>query len=169
MEVLMAIPKQIKNYLSASGASYYHKTHPVAYTAQQVAAVEHVPAAELAKTVVLRADERLILAVLPADHAINMEVLKKLAGCTRLALASESEFRDRFLPSVTGAMPPFGRLFGLEVFCDAALSWQPEMEFNGGTHTDTIRMRFSEFAKLEIPVVAFFSRKSAGKPMARAA
>jgi Ala-tRNA(Pro) deacylase len=134
-----------------------------------VAAVEHILPAEMAKTVVLKADERLILAVLPADHAINMEVLKKLAGCTKLALASENEFRGRFAPFLTGAMPPFGRLFGLEVFCDAALSEQPEIEFNGGTHTDTIRMRFSEFAELETPVVAFFSRKSTGKPMARAA
>ncbi len=165
----MAIPVEIKNYLSKCNAAYSHKTHPVAYTAQEIAAVDHIPGSELAKTVVLNADGQFIMAVLPADHIINMEVMKSRIGCGKLSLASESEFAGRFAPCRPGAMPPFGRLFGVTLFCDRALAEKREIEFNAGTHIDTIRMPFSEFARIETPIFTDFSEKATGKRSSRAA
>jgi Ala-tRNA(Pro) deacylase len=165
----MAIPEKIKNYLLENAASYSHKTHPVAYTSQEIAAVDHIPGEELAKTVVLRADENLILAVLPADRIIDMQTLKKEAGCEKLVLAYEGEFTERFPGCRRGAMPPFGKLFGLPVYCDRSLAKELEIEFNAGTHTDTIRMEFSEFERMEAPIILNFSEKFTGKPMARVA
>ena len=165
----MAIPEKIKDYLSENALSYWHKTHPVAYTSLEIAAVDHIPGRELAKTVVLTGDGRLVMAVLPADHVINMEALKKGIGSKSLALASESEFIGRFPSCQSGAMPPFGKLFGLPLYCDRSLAGQLEIEFNAGTHTDTIRMSFSEFERSEAPVILDFSEKFTGKPMARTA
>jgi Ala-tRNA(Pro) deacylase len=165
----MAIPKEIKNYLSDHHVAYSHKTHPVAYTAQETAAVDHIPGGELAKTVVLNADGQLIMAVLPADRVINMEVMKTRIGCNKLALAPERGFIERFDPCQPGAMPPFGGLFGLPIFFDRALTGKHEIEFNAGTHVDTIRMLFSEFLELETPVMTDFSEKQTGKWMARVA
>lgn len=165
----MAVPDKIKTYLSESAVSYWHKTHPVAFTSQETAAVDHISGQELGKTVVLLADGRPIMAVLPADRVINMDVLKKHVGCERLSLASEREFPERFPSCQPGAMPPFGRLFGMMLYCDRSLAAQPEVEFNAGTHVDTIRMKFSEFAQLEAPVMADFSEKATGKPLVRAA
>jgi Ala-tRNA(Pro) deacylase len=165
----MAIPTEIKKYLSNHHVAYVHKTHPAAYTAQEIAAVDHISGSEFAKTVVLNADGRLVMAVLPADHVLNMQVMKGRIGCNKLALASEREFADRFEPCRPGAMPPLGRLFGFQVLCDRALAEKSEIEFNAGTHIDTIRMRFSEFAWLEQPVFTDFARKPAGKWRARAA
>lgn len=165
----MEIPDKIKDYLFDNAVSYWHKTHPVAYTSQEIAAVDHVPGEELAKTVVLRADERLIMAVLPADRIINMEALKKEIGCKKLVLELEREFIGRFPACQPGAMPPFGKLFGLPLYCDRSLGKELEVEFNAGTHTDTIRMNFSEFERLEAPVILDFSEKYTGKPRARTA
>lgn len=165
----MAIPGNIKDYLFDNAVSYWQKTHPVAYTSQEIAALDHVPGEELAKTVVLTADERLILAVLPADRIINMEALKKEIGCKKLMLAPEREFIERFPACQPGAMPPFGKLFGLPLYCDRSLSKELEIEFNAGTHMDTIRMNFSEFERLEAPVMLDFAEKSTGKAKARTA
>jgi Ala-tRNA(Pro) deacylase len=165
----MPLPYEIKNYLKKGHAIYWHKTHPVAYTAQEIAAVEHVPGRELAKTVVLKADNELILAVLPANRVVNMEALKRHIGCRRLELAAESEFKGRFGSSQTGAMPPFGGLFNVPVFCDNSIAADREIEFNAGTHVDTIRMTFTEFVRLERPEFANFSLDAAKSFAARAA
>lgn len=158
----MAIPRSIKQYLFHNAVSYSQKTHSVAYTSQEVAEAEHVPGAEFAKTVVLQADGRMILAVLPGDHVINLEILKKQIGVEKLSLASEKEFNEKFPSCEAGAMPPFGRLFGLPVYCDAALAKQAEIEFNAGTHADTIRMPYASFVKFENPTVLSFSEKRTG-------
>ena len=147
----MAIPPNIKQYLFHNSASYSHKRHSVAYTSQEVAQVEHIPGREFAKTIVLQADDRMIFAVLPADHVINFEVLKKQIGCSEISLAPDREFIEKFPASEPGAMPPFGKLFGLPVYCDSALAKQAEIEFNAGTHVDTIRMTYASFLKLENP------------------
>ncbi len=165
----MAMPEKITNYLMENAVSYRHKIHPVAYTSLETAAVDHVPGRELAKTVVLKSDGNLILAVLPADCVIDLEILKKGIGSKNLALASETEFTWRFPSCQPGAMPPFGKLFGLPLYCDRTLAGQLEIEFNAGTHTDTIRMEFSEFERLEAPVIREFAEKFRQRPMARIA
>ena len=130
----MAIPHSIKQYLLDNGISYAHKTHLVAFTSQQTAQVEHLPGGEFAKSVVLQADGRMILAVLPGDQFINLDRLKTQIGCGKLSVATEREFIDKFPSCEPGAMPPFGKLFGLPVYCDSALSKRAEIEFNAGTH-----------------------------------
>jgi Ala-tRNA(Pro) deacylase len=165
----MAIPRNIKQYLFHNAVSYSHKTHPVAYTSQEVAEVDRIPGGEFAKTVVLRADERLILAVLPGDHVINLEMLRKQVGCGKLLLATEKEFVEKFPACQSGAMPPFGKLYGLPLYCDTALAKRAEIEFNSGTHVDTIRIKFSDFVKLENPIMATFSEKRIGPHEARVA
>jgi Ala-tRNA(Pro) deacylase len=66
-------------------------------------------------------------------------------------------------------MPPFGKLFGLQVFCDRSLARRSEIEFNGGAHTEIIRMRLSEFDLLERPIILDFAEKPAGIRMTRVA
>ena len=165
----MAIPRNIKQYLLHNGVNYSHKRHAVAYTSQEVAQLEHVPGGEFAKTVVLEADGRMILAVLPADHVVNFEVLKRQLGCSNMSLAAEREFIKKFPASEVGAEPPFGKLFGIPVYCDSALAKHYEIEFNAGTHVDTIRMTYADFLKLENPTVVSFAEKRTGQYAARAA
>jgi Ala-tRNA(Pro) deacylase len=165
----MPISRNIKQYLFHNNVSYSHKTHSLAFTAQEVAEAEHVPGAEFAKTVVLQADDRMILAVLPSDHLINLDVLKRQIPCGKLSLMPEKEFIEKFPACQPGAMPPLGKLFGLPLYCDSALAKQAEIEFNAGTHVDTVRMTYASFVKLENPIVAGFSEKRTGQHAARTA
>jgi Ala-tRNA(Pro) deacylase len=165
----MAVHNEIKHHLERSQVPYRHKTHPVAYTAQEIAAFDHISGHEMAKTVVLRADDKLILAVVPADRIVNLAALKKIIGCNRLSLVPETEFKDRFEPSKPGAMPPFGKLFNVPLYCDRMLATANEIEFNAGTHYDTIRMRFADFLRLETPIMEDFSLVAASNFASRAA
>ena len=164
----MQTPRRIRQYLFQQNVAYAHYVHPVAYTSQEIAETERIPGGEFAKTVVLHADDRMILAVLPADRVINFEMLKKQIGCGKLSLASEREFMQKFRECEPGAMPPFGRLFRLPLYCDTALAKREEIEFNAGTHVDTIRMKYAGFVKLENPIMLSFSERRVGQPAARA-
>jgi Ala-tRNA(Pro) deacylase len=165
----MAIPRNVKQYLFHNNAAYSLRKHPPAYTSQEIAQVEHIPGREFAKTVVLEADDRTVFAVLPADHVIDFETLKKHLRCAKMSLAPEAEFLETFPACEPGAMPPFGKLFGLPVYCDRALAEQAEIEFNAGTHVDTIRMTYPCFAKLENPTVIRFAEKATDHGVSRSA
>jgi Ala-tRNA(Pro) deacylase len=111
----------------------------------------------------------MIFAVLPADHVINFEVLKRRVRCSKMSLASEGEFFEKFPACEPGAMPPFGKLFGLPVYCDSSLAKQAEIEFNAGTHGDAVRMTYATFVNLENPTVISFAEKRTGQHAARTA
>jgi Ala-tRNA(Pro) deacylase len=164
----MPIPQTVKDYLSNNNVAYSHHIHALAYTSQEVAGAIDVPGREFAKVVLLRADRRLIIAVLQADHAVDLQRLKDLIGAKSLTLAFEREFIWCFPGCQPGAMPPFGKLSGLPVYCDRLLVRQPAIEFNGGTHIDTIRMRTSELLRIEKPIVLPFAQEFQ-KPLSRAA
>ena len=165
----MAIPRNIKQYLFHGYANYTHKKHNLAFTSQEIAQAEHVSGSQFAKTVILSTGQKLIMAVVPADHIIDIDMLKDKTGYDRLTLASEKDFIEAFPSCQPGAMPPFGRLFGLPVYCDNALAQHSEIEFNAGTHIDTIRMEFGTFNELENPLLLTFSEKRTGPPIARSA
>ena len=109
------------------------------------------------------------MAVVPADHVIDIERLRQQVGWGQLVLAAEREFSDKFPFCEPGSMPPFGKFFGMPVYCDTALTEESEIEFNAGTHIDTIRMRFSSFSKLENPLLLNFSEKRGTERAARSA
>lgn len=151
------IPLTISDYLKRNRASYSVMPHAVAYTAQEEAAAAHVPGVEWAKSVVCFADDRPILAVLPAPLAVDLEELRHVAKAHSIRLARESEFAGLYPDCELGAIPPLGPLFGQRVFVDRSLTADPEVVFNGGSHHDAIRMPYAEFARVAGAQVAEFA------------
>ncbi|HPJ77758.1 MAG: YbaK/EbsC family protein [Prolixibacteraceae bacterium] len=156
--------EKLKAFLDQNGVRYVTIRHSMAYTSQEVAASAHVSGREFAKTVVFRIDDKMALAVLPAAYQVDFDQLSQYFRGKRLSLATEAEFRDRFPGCEPGAMPPFGNLYGLEVYVAETLSAEKEIAFNAGTHTEIIRMAFADFERLVHPVVLRFSWKSAALP-----
>lgn len=154
----MSISTRLKNLLDENHVSYTTMAHTTAYTAQGAAATMKVSGKELAKTVVVRAGEDTMLAVLPAAHHASLEKLSGLLG-KPVRLATEQEFGSLFPDCELGAMPPFGELYGLPVYVDESLAADEEIVFNAGTHHDAIRMRYGDFARLVKPVVGAFASK----------
>jgi len=153
---------KVRAFLDEHHIKYVVISHSKAYTAQGIAAVAHIPGQELAKTVIVKLDGALAMAVLPASYQVDLLALKKLAGVKDAALASEREFKQHFPDCETGAMPPFGNLYGIPVYMDQALTRDTEIAFNAGTHLELIRMSCAEFEKLVKPVVLQFSTRHSG-------
>jgi Ala-tRNA(Pro) deacylase len=150
----MAIATELKELLERHKVRYEVKTHREAFTAQEVAESEHVPGKEMAKVVMLRAGDEFIMAVLPAPYRIDLDRARGALGKPALQLAKETEFAGLFPHCQPGAMPPFGNLYDLPVWVDDALTRDEEIVFNAGTHTETVKMRYADFARLVQPRVA---------------
>ena len=155
----MSISTRLKTLLDENHIPYTVMAHTTAYTAQGAAATMKVSGKELAKTVVLRAGDSTVLAVLPAAHHANLEKLSGVLG-KPIRLATEQEFSELFPDCELGAMPPFGELYGLPIYVDESLAADEEIVFNAGTHHDAIRLRYADFAKLAKPVVCTFASKN---------
>jgi Ala-tRNA(Pro) deacylase len=145
--------QRIRQYLDQHNIRYSIITHPPAFTAQKVAAAAHVPGREVAKTVIVKVDGQLAMAVLPADLNLDLEHLRAAIGANSIELASEWEFKDRFPDCEAGAMPPFGNLYGLPVFVADSLTQDEFVAFNACNHREMIRLRYADFAQLVKPRV----------------
>ena len=156
----MPILRKLQDFLEQNRVDYTHTVHPLAYTAREVAAAEHVPAREVAKAVVFLDEHGYGMAVLPADTVVDLEQLRLDLGLSRLRLATEAELADLFPPCELGAMPPFGNLFGLPVYVDSRLAGEDMIAFNAGTHRDVIHMHFRDFERLVQPSVVAFARRA---------
>ena len=145
--------RKLKNYLDANGVDYVTITHLTAYTAQEVAATVHVPGREMAKTVIVKIDDHLAMAVLPADEWVDLNSLRDVAQAHKVELAHEADFRNAFPECEVGAMPPFGNLYGMDVFVADDLTEDSYIAFNAGSHTDVIRMAYEDYERLVHPKV----------------
>ena len=149
--------KRLTEFLDHEHVKYTTMTHSPAFTAQEIAACAHVSGKELAKTIVVHLDGRLALAVAPADKKIALTELRKATGDAKARFASEDEFKDSFPDCEIGAMPPFGNLYGMDVYLATPLTEDEEIAFNAGSHTELIKMPFQEFERLVKPKVANFT------------
>ncbi len=145
---------RLKEFLDANGVKYLTLPHHQSYTAMETAESAHVRGQEMAKTVIVDVDGRLAMAVLPATRHVNVEHLRKAVGAQHVGIAKEGEFRFDFPGCEVGAMPPFGNLFNMEVLVDPRLTEDEDIVFNGGTHTEALRMAYKDFERLVHPRVA---------------
>jgi Ala-tRNA(Pro) deacylase len=151
--------KKLKDFLEKENVKYVSVYHSIAYTAQEIAESVRVKGMEMAKTVMVKLDGKLAMAVLPASHQVDFESLRRVSGAQNAALATETEFIDLFPGCDIGAMPPFGNLYGMDVFVSQALTEDKEIAFNAGSHYELIRLAYKDFERLVTPKTADFSVK----------
>lgn len=156
----MPVLKKLKDYLDDHKVKYQVLTHSPAYTAQEIAALEHVPGRQMAKVVMVKKDGKPVMTVLPAVRRVDFDQLKRVLGAP-VEKETEAEFRPLFPDCETGAEPPFGHLFGLEIWVDASLTENDEIVFNAGNHHQTVRMAYADYARLATPRVARFAAERA--------
>jgi Ala-tRNA(Pro) deacylase len=147
----------LKQFLDGKQIKYIVISHSVAYTAQGIAALAHIPGKELAKTVMVKVDGALAMAVVPASRHVDLGMLKSAAEANSVQLASEADFKERFSDCETGAMPPFGNLYHMRVIADESLARDKEIAFNAGTHRELVRLGWEDFERLVQPKIAKIS------------
>ncbi len=153
----MTILKKLKEYLESNKISFEVGYHARVYTAQEVAASQHVPGREMAKVVMVKADGKTIMLVLPASYQIDIKKLKGVLNCKKVGMVKEEEFQELFPDCEVGAMPPFGNLYNLEVWVDQVLTEDESIVFRAGSHVETLRIKYNDYAGLVNPKVGDFS------------
>jgi len=154
----MSIPIALKDFLEMHNVQYEHDTHPEVYTTQELAAVEHEPGMHVVKVVVVKADDRFVLAALPAPYSIDFGKMKRILNAKEARLATEEEFKDLFPECDVGAMPPFGELYHMEMWVDEHMRDNDRILFNAGTHRDAIKMWYGDFERIFHPKSGDFSK-----------
>jgi Ala-tRNA(Pro) deacylase len=159
-EDLWPVPmlRDLRTYLHDNKAKYSVVTHSPAYTAQELAEIQHVPGKQLAKVVMVTVAGRPTMAVLPATHVVDLDRLAAVAG-QPVELMTADAFEPLFPACERGAEPPFGQLWGLDVWVDTSLADSPEIVFNGGSFREAIHMAYQDYVRLTEPRVATFAKR----------
>ncbi len=152
--------KMLTDLLDRNNIRYTVVSHPTAFTAQGLAALTHTPGKELAKTVIINMDDVLAMAVLPASSQVDLSRLQAITGAKSIRLAREHEFTHCFPGCETGAMPPFGNLYGMTVFVDKSLAEDAEIAFNAGSHQELMRIRYRDFEQIVQPTILQFASRA---------
>jgi len=145
---------ELKSFLDSRKTKYVTISHSLAYTAQEIAASAHIHGRDLAKTVIVKIDGEMAMAVLPASRKLDLKRLQKATGARKVELAEEKEFQDRFPGCALGAMPPFGNLYDMPVYMDKSLTEDERIAFNACSHTELIQMEYGDFQNLVKPKIA---------------
>lgn len=144
--------EKLREYLLTRGVPYEVHEHPLAFTTSRVAEVEHVSGKDIAKPVILIADDHIVMAVVPGHKHVDLDKAREAFGCDELRLADENEFADAFADCERGAEPPLGHLYGMKTIIDLRLD-SPEVTFRGGSHTQTITMGLEDYRSAARAVV----------------
>jgi len=148
--------EKLKTFLEKNDIPYISIKHSPAYTAQEIAAKAHIPGQELAKTVIVKIDKKLAMVVLTSAARVNLQWMKKELSADSVELATEQEFKTKFPECETGAMPPFGNLWGMNVYVSQTLTNDRMIAFNGGSHSELIQCSYKDFQKAVHPTVLNF-------------
>jgi Ala-tRNA(Pro) deacylase len=151
----------LKDYLNENNIEYITISHSPAFTAQTIAASAGIRGKDMAKTVIVLIDGKLSMAVLPASYRVDLEMLANTLGAKKVELAGEQDFKNVFPDCEVGAMPPFGNLYGVDVYVAQSLAENIVIVFNACSHHELIRMSYRDFENLVQPKIIKFSVKQA--------
>lgn len=152
----MAVRK-LEEFLKKNNITYEKITHSQVFTATEKAAAAHVSGKELAKTVIVKIDGKLTMAVLQACYKVDFNLLKAATEANEIELANEEEFKYMFPECEIGAVPPFGNIYGFEVIVEENLAKNEKILFNAGSHTELFRLSYKDLEKHIKPKIVKFS------------
>jgi len=148
--------ERLETLFEAEKIPYRLISHREAYTASQVAESIHMPGRKFAKVVIVRADGKNVMAVLPSHRQIDLMLFSDLLGGRSVSLVPEDALRMQFPDCEVGAMPPFGGFYHLPVYADALLRREAVIYFRAGSHREVIEMRYQDFNRLVHPLIGHF-------------
>jgi Ala-tRNA(Pro) deacylase len=142
--------ERLAAWLTEKGVSFTVLRHEPVFTSEQAAAVRGVPLSSGAKALVVKAGERCVLLVIPADRKLDSKKARAGLGVKAIRFASKEEVLG-LTQLEPGSIPPFGSLFGVQSYVDPALALNTSINFNAGDHSISIGMAHADFLRAEQP------------------
>lgn len=149
--------REVEKFLQGNEVKYRTVRHSPAYSSHEIAQAAHVPGRRLAKVTMVKLEDELAMAVLPASEMVDVEALARLAGVEKAELAHEEDFANRFPGCEVGAMPPFGNLWGIPVFVSDGFRATDDIAFEAGSHAELLEMPYVAFERLVNPRIGHFA------------
>jgi len=143
--------KRLLRYLEEEGVPYEVIKHSPTYTTQETAATAHISGKIMAKPVLVKADDKLIMVVEPGHTNLDLEWIRQQLGAEHVEMASEEQFQEWFPGCEVGAMPPFGNLYDLDVYLIDQLPHEKDIVFEAGSHSEAIKMAYQDYLRLVQP------------------
>lgn len=148
---MMTVFERVHELLAANAANHSVLHHQPVFTSEEAAAVRGTPLSSGAKALVMKAGERFVLLILPADRKLDSKKARQALDVKSLRFASKEEVLE--LTGLTpGSIPPFGSLFNLPTYCDPALAENPTINFNAGDHAISVQMSYADWVGVEQPM-----------------
>jgi Ala-tRNA(Pro) deacylase len=153
--------ENIKLKLKTHNAEYQHTHHEPVRTSEQAAQIRNSKLECGAKAIVMKCKDkteqiRYVLFVMSAVKKLDSKAVKKLLQVKSISFATEEEV-IKLTKCLPGAVPPFGSVLGLQSYMDESLRAVEWIDFNAGLRTDSIRLKQSEYERVECPIVALFT------------
>ena len=150
------VHEKLVSLLRAEGADFRLTHHDAVTTSADAAAVRGAELRSGAKAMLVKGKTGFVLAVLAADRKVDWKLLAPLVGGKGARFANDEELCEA-TGLTKGAVPPFGGLFGLRTIYDRSLLEVEIVNFNAGTHTDSIAMSRADLVRVGGGELATFS------------
>ncbi len=158
------LPPKLVKYLEEAEIKHEILEHRTVYTALDVAATMRRKLNEIAKSLLVKADQDYYLVLLPADHNLDFEKLKKTIGKARgkkvkaLKIPGEKIVENALKAKVL-AITAFGKLHKLAVVMERKMEKGKKAIFSAGSANHSIEMAVKDFIRLETPILGSFGVK----------
>lgn len=144
----MAIAITLREYLADKDVDYDIIEHDYTVASTKTAEAAHIPGRQLAKSVMLEdEDGRYLLTVIPSTYHVDLGKLHREYDMF-MGLASEWELNEIFNDCDTGAIPPIGNAYGIDVLVDDSLEDCSDVYFEAGDHEHLVHLSGSSFHEL---------------------
>ncbi len=145
---MSVVAKRVKEFLDQHFVCYETIPHITDFTASETAEHTHTPGRAFAKAVMVSLDGTPAMVVLPSHHVLDLADLRRALLARDIKLCGEKQIRSLFPDCDLGAIPPFGNLYGMEVYLSPSLRRCKKITFNAGSHEMVIRMSYVDYREL---------------------
>lgn len=158
------LPPKLVKYLEAAGIKHEILEHRTVYTALDVAATMRLKLNDIVKSLLVKADQDYYLVLLPADHNLDFEKLKKTISKARgkevktLKIPGEKIVENALKMKVL-TITAFGKLHKLAIVMEKKMEKSKKAIFSAGSANHSIEMAVKDFIKLEEPILGSFGIK----------
>ena len=154
----MNVLERIQTLLAQNHTLFALSSHRPVYTSAQAAEVRGEDLKSGAKALIVKAKQEFVMFVLPGDRRLDSKYIKAKLGYKSFRFATSEEVEELTGLQI-GSIPPFGGLFGITTYCDPTLWHSERINFNAGSHTESINISYQDYIRVEKPLLADFSKK----------
>lgn len=152
-----SVYEKIIDLLKKNGVEYKSYGHKPVFTSEDAAKIRNSSLKQGAKALIMKADKKPIMIVVPGDLKVDTSKFKKLYQIKDLEMAKPEEVKEVSGVEI-GAVPPFGNLFKIPLYFDKTISKNESVFFNAGSHSKSISMKGSDLEKVTNPIVGEFTK-----------